>query len=108
MTFNTPLHMEYNHTGVIYETIKKGEQHRTQTSSPEIAADYKAKGYKVEQLPGYYYIDRMAIPTVNAKGQPDVWYINNAGDTYSINKVSKYGRKIHQLLSNNKNPFAQC
>ena len=105
MTYTTPLHMEYRHTGVIYETKKRGHKHRTQTSSQEIAADWRAKGYKVEQLPGYYYIGRMAIPTVNAKGQPDIWYINNAGDTYSINKVSKYGQKIHKLLSNNINPF---
>jgi hypothetical protein len=59
----------------------------------------------VRERAGHWYIDRIAIPTINAKGENDTWYINNCGDHYTINKVSKYGKKIHKLLSSNINPF---
>ena len=102
-TYNTPLIVEYKHTGKQW-FYKKGKiEHYTQ--SPEIVQEKLAKGIKITEKPGYYFIKRMAIPTINAKGQPDIWYINNPGDDYSINKASKYWKKIHEQLSNNINPF---
>ena len=69
--------------------------------------DKISKGIKVTEKPVYYFIKRMAIPTINAKGDKSIWYINNDGDSYAINKVSKWGKKIHEQLSNNINPFLQ-
>jgi len=102
-TYNTPLILEYKHTGKLY-FYKKGRK-RCFTDNMEIAQENKAKGIKVTEKPGYYFINRMAIPTTNANMQPDIWYINNTEDSYSINKVSKYGKKIHAQLSNNINPI---
>ena len=100
VTFNTPLLIEYKHTGKQYF---KGKNHFTENL--EIAEKWKAQGKKVTVKDGYYYIDRLAIPNINAKGEKDIWYINNAGDSYTINKTSKYAKKIHTMLSNNINPF---
>ncbi len=97
-TYNTLLICEYKHSGTIYKCIKKGCPEKI-THNIEIANEWKAKGKKVIEGDGYYYMDRIAIPTINAKGEKDIWYINNAGDTYIVNKVSKYGRKIHQELT---------
>jgi hypothetical protein len=99
-TYNTPLFVEYEHTGVQYF---KGKNHFTE--SKEIAEDWIKQGKRVKVKSGYYFIKRFAIPTINASGQPDKWYINNEGDNYRINKVSKYGRKLHEQLSNNINPL---
>jgi len=101
-TYNTPLIVEYEHTGKqwFYKPKRSKCEHCTQ--SLEIAQDRIKEGLKVTEKPGYYFIKRMAIPTTNAKGQPDIWYIDNSGDSYTINKVSKYWRKIHQQLSNNE------
>ena len=85
----TPLICEYKHTGTIYETGKS-----RYTSSAEIAQRWKDEGKKVREKQGYYFIDRMAIPTGNTK-----WYINNDGDTYEVHRISKYGRRIHKELS---------
>ena len=101
-TYNTPLIVEYKHTGKQW-FYKKGKKQYF-TESAEIMQDKISKGIKVTEKPGYYFINRMAIPTINANMQPDIWYITN-GDSYSINKVSKYGKKIHAQLSNNTNPF---
>ena len=90
----TPLICEYKHTGTIYETGKS-----RYTSSAEIAQRWKDEGKKVREKQGYYYIDRMAIPSINASGKPDKWYINNSGDMYEVHRVSKYGRRIHKELS---------
>lgn len=98
-TYNTKLNLEYSHTGEMY--FKKSKK-PSYTTDIEIAKEWKG-GYTTK--PGYYFIKRISIPTINAKGEDDIWYINNSGDTYSINKVSKYGKKIHSLLSNNINPF---
>jgi hypothetical protein len=104
-TYNTPLIVEYHHTGKQW-FYKKGKiQHYTQC--PEILAEKLAKGIKVTEKPGYYFIKRLAIPTINAKGERDIWYINNPGDSYSVNKTSKYWSKVHDQLSNNINPFNQ-
>lgn len=100
-TFNTRLFVEYKHTG---PQFYKTKTHFTADKS--IAEEWKAKGKKVKERAGHWYIDRMAIPTINAKGEKDIWYINNPQDQYRINKVSKYGKKIHAQLSNNINPFA--
>jgi len=101
-TYNTPLILEYKHTGKQYFYKKGRKQHFTESTT--IAQENKAKGIKVTEKPGYYFINRMAIPTTNANMQSDIWYITN-GDNYSINKVSKYGKKIHSQLSRNINPF---
>jgi hypothetical protein len=97
-TYNTLLFVEYQHTGIQYY---KGKNHYT--SDKDIADNWKAKGKKVTVKDGYYFIKRLAIPTVNAKGLPDIWYINNSGDFYTVNKVSKYWKKVHEQLSNNIN-----
>jgi len=99
-TFNTRLLVEYKHTGPQFFTGKN-----KYTENKEIAERWKAEGKKVKERAGYWHIDRMAIPTINAKGEKDIWYISNYGDFHRINKVSKYGKKIHTLLSNNINPF---
>lgn len=95
-TYNTLLFVEYKHTGKQYF---KGKNHFT--NNEEIAQSWEEKGKKVTTKTGHYFINRIAIPTINAKGENDKWYITNEGDTYSINKVSKYGRKIHAQLSIN-------
>ena len=102
-TFNTPLIVEYSHTGKLW-ICKKGKRERM-TTDEDIMKSRQQEGYKVIEKPGYYYMKRLAIPTTKANGQPDIWYINNDGDNYSVNKISKYGRKIHQQLSNNINPL---
>jgi len=106
-TYNTPLIVEYQHTGKQWFYKPKGAKIEHYTESHEIAQDRINKGLKVTEKPGYYFIKRMAIPTINAKGLPDIWYINNPGDSYSVNKASKYWKKIHEQLSNNVNPFNQ-
>ncbi len=98
-TYNSKINLEYSHTGEMYF---KNSKKPIYTTDIEIAKGWKC-GYKVK--PGYFFIKRISIPTINAKGENDVWYIDNDGDTYSINKVSKYGKKIHSLLSQNINPF---
>lgn len=102
-TYNTPLIVEYSHTGKQWFYKKGKTQHYTQCE--EIRDDRISKGIKVTEKPGYWFIKRMAIPTINAKGEKDIWYINNPGEYYSINKASKYWRKVHELLSKNVNPF---
>jgi hypothetical protein len=104
-TYNTPLIIEYQHTGKqwFFKPKKAKGEHFTQCI--EIVQRKISEGLKVREENGYYFIKRLAIPTINAKGEKDIWYINNAGDSYSINKVSKYAKKIHQQLSNNINPF---
>ena len=91
--FTTPLFLEYQHTGQQFHV--KGKC----TSDKGIAEEWKQKGKKVIIKSGYYFIKRIAIPTINAKGENDIWYISNCGDTHSINKISKYGKKIHAQLS---------
>lgn len=98
-TFNTMLMVEYKHTGKqwFYTPKKGGAEHFTE--SEEIAQEKKAKGLKVVEKPGHWFIDRLAIPTITANGKNDFWYINNPGDNYKINKCSKYWTKIHEQLS---------
>lgn len=102
-TYNTRLFVEYAHTGKQWFYKIRGKEHYTQC--PEIMQDRINKGIKVTENPGYYFIKRMAIPTINAKGEKDIWYINNPGDDYTINKASKYWKKVHEQLSKNINPF---
>lgn len=99
--FNTPLILEYEHTGTIYEIPNK-----KYTTNPEIYQSWLDKGIKCRVKDGYYFVKRMAIPTINAKGKEDIWYINNSGDTYAVNKVSKYGKKIHAELSKHQKPIS--
>lgn len=106
-TFNTRILVEYAHTGTQYFYKRKGQRHESYTENKEIADNQAAQGIKVRAEDGHFYIKRIAIPTINAKGEKDIWYINNPGDYYRINKVSKYGKKIHALLSQNINPFSK-
>ncbi len=98
-TFNTRLVITYKHTGPQFFYKKKGQKHETFTESETIASERKSQGLKVRETSGHWFIERLAIPTINAKGEKDIWYINNPGDNYRINKISKYGKKIHQQLS---------
>lgn len=102
-TYNTKLIVEYQHTGGFY--FKNGKQGKCILSGEESAHKNIAKGIKVYYSNGYYFIKRLAIPTINAKSEKDIWYINNSGDSYSINKVSKYGKKIHTQLSTESKPY---
>ena len=96
-TFNTKLIVEYKHTGKqFFKNTRKGKHYLSGEESAK-----KEKG-KIFVSDGYYFIDRLAIPTINANGENDIWYINNFGDAYSVNKVSKFGKKIHQQLSEEK------
>lgn len=95
-TYNSKVLVEYEHTGEMY--FKKANHY---TQDKDIAEEWKAKGKKVITKPGYYFIKRLAIPTIMANGQKGIWYINNSGDNYTINKVSKYWKKMHDQLSNN-------
>ena len=99
-TYNTLLHIEYKHTGTIYKLMKKDicEKH---TTNKDIADEWISKNKKVKSCLGHYYMYRLAIPNTNAKGSEDIWYINNEGDSYQVNKISKYGRKIHAELTSN-------
>lgn len=99
ITGNTILTVEYKHTGK--QWFYKVGKREYYTESPKIAQEKKEQGKKVTEKPGYFFISRLAIPTINAKGEADIWYINNPGDIYTINKISKYGKKIHKLLSEN-------
>ena len=93
MTYNTRLILEIKHTGEYYFCFKKGIRH--QFSGVDTALQHKAKGKKVFKSSGYYYIDRFAIPVPTADGTQGIWYINNDGDSYSVNKVSKYARALY-------------
>ena len=100
LTYNTPLIVEYKHTGTQF--IVNGNKGRRILSDRESALKYLKKKKKVFYSDGYYFISRLAIPTINAKGEKDIWYINNEGDNYMLNKVSKYAKKIHSQLSEEK------
>lgn len=106
-TFNTRILVEYKHTGKQFFYKEKVGRKLVEkyTDSEEIAAEKIQKGIKVTVKEGHYFIDRIAIPTINAKGQSDIWYINNSGDYYRINKVSKFWQKKHKELSANQLPL---
>ena len=96
LTYNTLLIVEYEHTGNEYYYCKGKSNYITND-------EQKAKQQKkVKKTNGYYFIKRLAIPTINAKCVKGIWYINNEGDMYQINKISKYGKKIHETLIENK------
>jgi len=94
-TFNTLAKIEYKHTGLRYFLNKNHF-----TENKEIADKWRSKGKKVTVKSGYYFIDRIAIPIINAEGKKDWWYITNPGDYYRVNKTSKACQKNHSLLSN--------
>jgi hypothetical protein len=102
-TYNTKLICEYEHTGGYY--FMKTNKGKYILDGEESANIKMKEGKKVFYSNGYFYIKRLAIPTVNAKGKSDIWYINNSGDTFQINKVSKYGKKIHKILSEESKPY---
>lgn len=104
-TYNTRLHIEYEHTGKMFYCKKKRDKYYSCTESMKIAQEWTESGYKVYETPGYYFMKRLAIPTINAKGEKDIWYINNSGDNYRINKVSKYAKKLHEKLSFHQLPY---
>ena len=104
-TYNTKLIVEYQHTGKQWYTIKKGDSHRTCTTDNNIAQSWEDKGLIITNNDGYYFMKRLAIENINAKGQNDLWYINNSGDSYSVNKTSKYFKKIHKQLSCPQKPI---
>lgn len=87
-TFNTKLKVEYKHTGERYSNDT--HEYTTEDGKRKVEA-----GEKIKHTSGYWYIDRLAI----YYGPDQYWYINNEGDNYEVNKVSKYGRKIHAELS---------
>jgi cytochrome c oxidase assembly protein Cox11 len=89
-TYNTRLKVEYKHTGIQYHIKNK------YTCDKDIADSWIAKGKKVKVKQGNYFIYRIAIPNQNSW-----WYISNSGDSYTLNKASKYFKKIHSELSNN-------
>jgi hypothetical protein len=78
MTYNTPVKVEYKHTGHRY-ILKSRSKTERYTSSISIANDWKAKGRKVLVKSGYYFIDRIAIPNIQNTGKRDWWYITNEG-----------------------------
>jgi hypothetical protein len=92
LTYNTPVKVEYKHTGLRYIDRRKSKLERY-TENKSLADERYTKGYKT--LSGYYFIYRLAIPD----GQGGWWYINNEGDTYSLNKVSKAWQREHERLS---------
>ena len=104
-TYNTKLIVSYEHTGKQFFCKKKGQKLQTYTTNHEIAEDWTKKGLKVTEKPGYYFLGRLAIPSITELGKKTIWYINNSGDSYSINKVSKYFEKIHNQLSQQQEPL---
>ena len=102
-TFNTKLIVEYKHTGGYYFIM--GEKGKHILSGEDSANKKIREGKKVYYSNGYYFIKRLAIPTINAKGENDIWYINNEGDFFKVNKVSKFGKKIHNQLSTESQPY---
>lgn len=101
-TFTTQLIVEYKHTGKQWFYKKPRQKYETFTENEQIAIEKINQGLTVRETNGYYYIDRIAIPNINAKGERDIWYITNHGDTCKINKISKYGRNIHKQLTENQ------
>jgi len=87
-TFNTKLKVEYRHTGERYSM--NAHEYTVEEGRRRVEA-----GEKIKHTSGYWYIDRLAI----YYGPDQYWYINNDGDKYEVNKISKYGRKIHAELS---------
>lgn len=49
----------------------------------------------------------MKIQEITSIGQKHYWYINNDGDSYKVNKTSKYFKKIHSILSTTQKPITQ-
>jgi len=92
LTFNTVALFEYKHTGKQYYFKNKAGNHYL--SGEESAKEKKQSGKKIIETSGYYFIDRIAIPSNNGW-----WYVNNPGDQYNINRVSKYANKRHAELS---------
>ena len=107
LTYNTRLLVEYKHTGKQFFTKKKGQNYNTCTTDEDIANGWISKGLKVTTNEGYYFVYRLAIPTINDKGQKHYWYINNDGDSYKVNKTSKYFKKIHSIISTTQKPITQ-
>ena len=97
MTYNTRLILEIKHTGEYYFCIKRGTTHVF--SGIDSALQHKAKGKKVFKSSGHYYIGRMAVPAPMADGTAGIWYINNDGDSYSINRVSKYAQALYTEMA---------
>lgn len=95
-TFNTIAFFEYEHTGEYF--ILKGNKNDKIFNTIEDAKNKIKKHLKLFKSDGYFFIKRISIPNGDGKE----WYINNSGDNYIINKVSKYGKKIHNELSKNK------
>lgn len=84
ITENCKLTIEYKHTGKYYfKKTKKG----IHVFSGEESAKLQKNVFLSE---GHYFINRLKI---------NDWYINNDGDTYKINKLSKYAKKLHAQLS---------
>lgn len=96
-TYNSPLFVEYKHTGKLWRYNKGKKQFYT--SSEELAQKPINEGRKVIETSGYYFIERIAIPSRNADGSNEKWYITNDGDCYTVNRTSKYWKKIHEQLS---------
>ncbi len=104
-TFNTLLIVEYKHTGKQYYHKKSKNGARCCTTDEEIKNIWIDKGYKITENEGYYFVHRVAIPTRKPNGKKDIWYINNPGDYYRINKISKYGKKVMLQMSQPQPPI---
>jgi len=92
-TYNTLLKIHWKHTGQYYFLRTKKGIHIL--SGLESAQEQKAKSKKVYVSSGYWFIKRLSIEVPTAEGQITDWFINNTGDVYSINKVSKYAKKVY-------------
>lgn len=97
LTYNTPVNLELKHSGEYY--FLNTQKGRHILSDIESAREKQANKKKVFKSTGYYFIDRISIPTTGTNMKKRDWYINNPEDTYSINKFSKYGRKIYAQLA---------
>lgn len=93
LTYNTLLKIHWKHTGQYYFTKSKKGKHNL--SGIESAQAKKSKSKKVYVSSGYWFMDRLSIETTTIEGKKIDWFINNMGDIYSINKVSKFAKKVY-------------
>lgn len=96
LTYITKTKIEYKHTGEFYFYKERGGKHIL--SGVDSAIEKKSAGKKIYKSSGYYQIDRVAIPTLTARGKRDWWYINNPEDYYEVKRMSKYAKKIYKEL----------
>lgn len=96
-TRDTRLLVEFKHTGTYYFFKQSKSIHIL--SGIDSALKQKARGKKIYVSGGQWVVDRLAIPCLIAVGKMDWWYIDNPGDYYQINKISKYAKRLYAELS---------